>query len=241
MFSDSHTSTLSNGLRVRFRRVMNSDQQRVQILIVRHAESEANLSGVLAGRIDPTPLTRKGKNAARALKPILELFDPQAVFVSPMLRCRQTASLAGYQDFIIDDRLLEMDYGSWSGRKLKMLSRRKEWKSIQQSPTTFEFPKGESFRNASERINDFINSALDGSLTRITLFTHGDIARIMINQMMGRELNDFQKIMIEPGSHSLLVADRRDWRSSMTIGYLNRLPESIATRRGPTDFQVGGE
>lgn len=218
---------------------MRINERRAQILIVRHAESEANLQGVLAGRIDPTPLTRKGKSAARALRPTLEAFDAQAVFASPMLRCRQTAQWAGYEDFILDDRLLEMDYGDWSGRKLKTLSRRKEWKSIQQSPETFEFPGGESFKCASERIKNFIDSMRETSFERVALFTHGDIARIMINQMMGRDLNEFQRIMIEPGSHSLLIADRKNPLASMTISYVNRLPNTVGT--GPTDFQVGGE
>ena len=208
-------------------------------MIVRHAESEANHQGVLAGRIDPTPLTKRGEFTAQSLQSTLQLFDPHVVFSSPMLRCRQTATLAGSVDFILDDRLIEMNYGKWNGRKLKSLARRREWNSIQRAPESFQFPEGESFTSAADRIRDFVDSVRKSAFERVALFTHGDIARIMINQMMGRELRDFQRIMIEPASHSLLIADRKNPASPVTISYLNRVANPMGT--GRTDFKVGGE
>lgn len=211
------------------------------ILIVRHAESVANVKGVLAGRIDPTPLTESGRIAARALSAVVEEFKPELALTSPLLRCRQTAELASKVEARIDERLIEMDYGSWSGRSLKTLSRRKEWKEIQSDPANFTFPKGESFRAASDRILEMLSEIQGNRESRILLVSHGDICRILINSLLGRTLNDFQRILIEPGSHSLLITEGELSEGRLaTLAYLNRLPRSRPSK-SIKRYQVGGE
>ena len=211
---------------------------------MRHAESVANVSGILAGRTDPTPLTAKGRGAARALAPVVASFDPEVSLVSPLLRCRQTSELAGRGDVSIDERLIEMDYGRWSGKSLKALSRRQEWSHIQSNPEAFTFPQGESFQSASSRLLDLTEDLLQRKEERFLLVSHGDICRILINNLLGRTLNAFQHILIEPASHSLLVVSKENNDREIkpaTIGYLNRLP-LIDSNIGPTKkFTLGGE
>jgi broad specificity phosphatase PhoE len=192
------------------------------LLIIRHTESSANLKGMLAGRIDPTPLTKKGKASATALTSTINEFDPEITLVSPMMRCRETIAHAGRADFVLDDRLIEMDYGSWSGLRLSDLARRREWRSIQEDPENFTFPRGESFLEAWDRIADLLNDLKNGNHQRILLVSHGDIIRMIISQLIARDLNYFQKILIEPGSHSLIKTEST---ALATIAYINRIPE----------------
>jgi hypothetical protein len=37
----------------------------------------------------------------------------------------------------------EVEYGDWSGKRLVALARKKEWKTVQESPSRMYFPGGE--------------------------------------------------------------------------------------------------
>lgn len=212
-----------------------------EVMIIRHAESVANQKGLLAGRIDPTPLTATGRAQAKALNEVIKDFEPDRVISSPLLRCRQTAERAGIAELQLDERIQEMDYGSWSGRKLDRLSKQAQWSKIQKNPEGFQFPEGESFLSALMRIRDFMSDLLEGSATKIVLFTHGDISRIMINDALNRPLNDFQQLMIQPASHSRLTMqiDAKRERSNLFLHYLNRREVSERSKR--SGFVLGGE
>ncbi len=212
-----------------------------EVMIIRHAESVANQKGLLAGRIDPTPLTATGRAQAKALNGVIKDFEPDRVISSPLLRCRQTAEWAGIAELQLDERIQEMDYGSWSGRKLDRLSKQSQWSKIQKNPEGFQFPEGESFLSALMRIRDFMSDLLEGSATKIVLFTHGDISRIMINDALNRPLNDFQQLMIQPASHSRLTMqiDAKRERSNLFLHYLNRSEVSERSKR--SGFVLGGE
>jgi probable phosphoglycerate mutase len=212
-----------------------------ELLIIRHAESVANSQGILAGRIDPTPLSPKGKLQAKALQSVLSDFEPDLVVSSPMMRCRQTAKLAGAKEVLLDERLIEMDYGSWSGKKLKVLSKLPDWSRIQTNPQSFTFPMGESFGSVLSRIREFVDEITELEVKKIALFTHGDIARMLVNDSLLRELNGFQQIMIETSSHSRIAIRklREPGHKDFFVHYINRR-ESTSKKRA-IKFTLGGE
>lgn len=213
-----------------------------RFLIVRHGESVANVDSILAGRIDPTPLTHKGKSDAAALAPVLRQFEPDLVLVSPLLRCRQTAELSYGHDYVIDERLVEMDYGRWTGKSLASLRKRPEWGSIQEGPASFTFPSGESFATAWRRLENLRQELVERQASRIALFSHGDISRMMITLLLERPLDSFQRILIEPASHSLLVAEAGELDPlGATVGYLNRLPSTTEVKALRGRYTPGGE
>ncbi len=218
-----------------------SKRDSVTVLVIRHAESTANVEGRLAGRIDPTPLSSEGRSAAKALSEVFKVFNPQVVLSSPLLRCRQTANLAGAANVELDDRLIEMDYGKWSGKRLKNLATTDLWRRIQGKPDEVTFPGGESFKDAEIRIKELLADLNQRKVEKVALFTHGDISRILINHLLGRSLNEFQRILIETASHSMLSWSRYDKEkpSRVTLHYLNRR-ESVK-KPSSKKFQVGGE
>ena len=65
---------------------------------------------------------------------------------SPLLRCRSTleplAAALGLEP-VVDDRLIEVDYGQWTGRKLADLVKEPLWAVVQQQPSAAVFPEGE--------------------------------------------------------------------------------------------------
>ena len=86
------------------------------LILVRHGESTLNAAGALAGRLD-APLTERGRAQAIAAGGVLEVVNE--LRSSSLLRARETAALLGTaQPASIDDRFVEIDYGSLDGAPL---------------------------------------------------------------------------------------------------------------------------
>lgn len=89
------------------------------VALLRHAPSDWNESGRIQGRTD-RPLSPAGSAMARTwrLPAALASWDRAA---SPLLRTRETARLMGWDRLQLDQRLIEMEWGAWSGRRLQDL------------------------------------------------------------------------------------------------------------------------
>jgi broad specificity phosphatase PhoE len=81
------------------------------LYVVRHGETAPNAAGLLLGRSDPL-LTERGQTQAAALAATLPV--PDRVVSSPLRRARETAAAFG-QSVEVDDRWIELDYGTLEG------------------------------------------------------------------------------------------------------------------------------
>ncbi len=132
------------------------------ILFVRHGETEANKQRLALGRADPS-LTEDGTAQAEALARRLQSEDIAIVRASPLLRARATAApiaAALGAEVVIDDRLIELDYGEWDTTSFKDLPPADlvRWRS----DPLFAPPGGESLRAVTLRIADFCTELLAG-------------------------------------------------------------------------------
>ena len=85
------------------------------IYLARHGETAWSLTGQHTGLTD-LPLTERGQRNARQLGERLKGLKVANVFVSPLLRARQTCELAGFdRDAEIDADLVEWNYGQYEG------------------------------------------------------------------------------------------------------------------------------
>ena len=92
---------------------------------------------------------RGGKNTIRIAALVRE---PGVIEV--VLRCEQTvAPLAVDRGLTprVDDRLVEVDYGQWTGRELKELVEEPLWKVVQQHASAAVFPGGEGLAQVQAR------------------------------------------------------------------------------------------
>lgn len=94
----------------------------MDIYIIRHGQTDANLRNELQGRRD-VPLNEQGREQARRARAFLDergiLFD--RVYSSPLCRAVETARIVSGGGVPVekDDRLLEMDYGPYEGMDLR--------------------------------------------------------------------------------------------------------------------------
>jgi probable phosphoglycerate mutase len=106
-------------------------------------------------------------------------------------------------EFQIEPELIEMNYGEWSGKKLRTLSKDKRWKNVQNKPSTFTFPQGESFKQMRRRVEGLIRD-LSAQKGPILLVTHGDIIKMILAASLGLPIDKFQSFVAEPASISTI-------------------------------------
>jgi len=177
-----------------------------EVVLLRHAHSTANSKGILAGRNNRIGLTERGEREAIALAELLVTQKFDAIYSSPLKRCYDTL-----QPFVERSRLkirelpgvVEMEYGTWSGKSLKTLSKEPLWKNIQTRPSTVTFPRGESFMEMWTRANEAVLQAAKGK-SRILIASHGDVIKAILAFHLGSSLDSFQRIMVEPASISII-------------------------------------
>lgn len=187
-----------------------------RVLLIRHGVTPTT-GQVLPGRAPGLHLSDEGQRQAREVAKRLDPLDLGAIYVSPIERTRETAApTAGLfrLEPQVDERLLECDFGEWTGRKLSELSALEEWKTVQHQPSHFRFPSGESFREMQERI---VGGVLDLAARHrgetIACFSHADPIKAALAHFEGMELDKFQSIFVNPASISVVSFNDEGARS----------------------------
>lgn len=180
------------------------------VLLVRHGRSTANAGNLLAGRTPGVDLDDRGREQALGLVDRLKDLPLAAMVSSPLERCVQTvdalvAARPGTQ-LELDDRLLECDYGEWTGKALGALSRTTLWKAVQAHPSGVRFPGGETMREmqnrsvAAVRERDTALGELSGTDVTWLAVSHGDVIKSIVADALGLHLDGFQRIVVDPAS-----------------------------------------
>ena len=89
----------------------------MEIVLVRHGESEANAAGIIQGRGDYR-LNAKGREQALATATALIGFRPYRIYTSPLLRALETAQILNRPhniEIITLDDLIEYNLGDFEG------------------------------------------------------------------------------------------------------------------------------
>jgi len=186
----------------------------MRLVLIRHAHSEANAAGILSGRLPNVHLSEKGEEQSEHLAVRLGNFPVATLRISPMERCFQTISpwinsivLPNNPRFepIIDQELTEVDYGSWSGKKLAVLSKNKLWKIVQEAPSRMYFPSGEGIAQMQSRAMTSVHEAVSTKTKgAAVIVSHGDVIKSIVASALGMHLDEFQRIVIDPASISIL-------------------------------------
>lgn len=185
------------------------------VILVRHGRSTANTAGVLAGRLPDVRLDETGEAQARAVGERLSAVRLVAAHSSPLERCRQTTAAvlaAQLQAPVVqlEERLTECGYGAWEGRAIKELSTDPLWKTVQSHPSAVIFPGGEAMAAmaaravAAVRELDAAVEAAHGPAAVWLAVSHGDVIKAILADAMGTHLDNFQRIVVDPASVSLI-------------------------------------
>ncbi len=131
------------------------------LYLVRHAQSVANISDRVGGGQLDVPLTAAGEEQARRLGAYLHAQNARfdSVYVSPTERARMTARLAGFATPTIEERITEIDRGTWTGQPYKDHYTPEVLTRLRQDPLyswTFAPPGGESSQQCEQRVRPWL-------------------------------------------------------------------------------------
>jgi probable phosphoglycerate mutase len=179
------------------------------VLLIRHGLT-AMTGPVLAGRTPGVHLDERGVAQAAALAERLRVLPLAAIVTSPLERCRETAdAIAAGRDgtpLQEDERFLECEYGDWTGRPLKELSKDPLWKVVQAHPSAAVFPAGEALRDSQVRavaaVRDW-NTRLGAEAT-YAVVSHGDVIKAVLADALGLHLDQFQRLAVDPCSVTVI-------------------------------------
>ncbi len=171
----------------------------MQIILVRHGQTEWNREERFRGRID-LDLTSTGLRQAEATARQLTQFPVSALYASPLQRAMKTAeSLA--RPFHLEvkplENLIDMDFGNWQG--LSMAEAEKGDPSLfrlwEEKPHLVTFPGGEGLAQVRERVEAALKSLLEEHKDQtVVLVSHKVVCKVMELVFLGLDNSRFWQV-----------------------------------------------
>ena len=233
------------------------------VILLRHGRSTSNTAHTLAGRSDGIDLDDKGREQAQTIVERLAGLPIRAIVRSPLLRCERTveplAAALGLEP-VVDERISEVDYGDWTGRKIGDLVKEPLWAVVQQQPSAAVFPEGEGLAHVQSRAVTAVREH-DRRLAELhegdvlwVACSHGDVIKAVVADALGTPLDSFQRITADPASMSVIrytalrpfVIHVNHTGAVLTAGLLAKPPQADGEadkKNGelpPEDAVVGG-
>ncbi len=166
------------------------------LLVVRHGRTDANAAGLLLGRrLDPG-LDDVGRAQAAALGRALA--GAQRVISSPLRRARETAAALG-RPVEIDERWIEIDYGSSDGTPLADVDDA-TWRAWR-ADLDFRLGGGESLAEVALRVREAADELRDDARERdVVVVTHVSPVKAVTAWALGVADDTIWRMYCAPGS-----------------------------------------
>ena len=156
----------------------------MKIAFLRHAETAWTAEGRIQGRSD-IRLSDAGRAALGAFRVPPECVGMRIV-TSPLARCVETALLIGAPQAPREERLAEMSWGAWEGKRLAEL-RTEHGRAMEENEARgweFRPPQGESPREVLARVRSWLAELEAPTLA----LTHRGVIRAVFADSCGWDL-----------------------------------------------------
>ena len=173
----------------------------MKLILVRHAVT-AETGRRLSGRNPGIALSAAGVTAATELASNLAAKEVDAVYSSPIQRCRETAAILARPHKMrprVRQSLIEVEYGAWSGRTLRSLYRLRAWKSLMEDPIGFRFPEGETLDEVRRRsVRSVEQLASKHQKETVLAVSHGDVIRSIVAHSLNGSTELIHRLHVSP-------------------------------------------
>jgi alpha-ribazole phosphatase len=169
--------------------------------LVRHGETEWNAEGRFCGRTD-VPLSEAGRRQARSLAERLKPLPFLALYSSPLERALETARLISQRfglEPILDERLVELNYGQWEGRTLAEIMKNdpETFQAWDADPAQVAPPGGETGLEAQQRVVSFLDFlAARHPQGHVLVVFHKTVCRLAICHALGMSPSEYRRRLI---------------------------------------------
>lgn len=186
----------------------------LDVVIVRHGETDYNLTNTIQGQTD-IPLNENGIKQAQLVAERLKGEHFTAVYSSDLSRAMVTAkTIAPGLEIIPDRRLREWLLGDWQGKTVAEIEKMSPggFRAAINDPDS-KVPNGESSNDILMRINTFITDLVKTHTEgKILLVSHGGAIRKMFHVFMGLH-NSFKELpQVDNTAVCRLVYNTDHWR-----------------------------
>jgi broad specificity phosphatase PhoE len=180
-----------------------------RIFLVRHGETDGNKKKIYRGHWD-LPLNQNGKAQVEKAGEALQAVVLSAIYVSPLLRARQTAeAVASRQNvqLVDEEALIDIDYGDWTEMPDAEIAQKfpdlyRQWK---QSPESVLFPDGEGLYDVRKRAQPMVTVLAERHPDQsIALVSHRVPIKVILCAALGLDDSAFWRIQVDTASISAL-------------------------------------
>ncbi len=160
-----------------------------RLVLVRHGESEGNVTRIFTTSPMTLALTENGREQARAVAAVIAaISNPRIVIASPYIRARDTAAIIAEELSLpleIREGLHERETGEFAGKPYESILEAEGYDHSR--PWTWVPPGGESY----EHVRDRVGPILDELVARfpdedVVVVSHGGVMVSMWAYMTGR-------------------------------------------------------
>lgn len=181
-----------------------------KLYLTRHGQTEWNFQRRFQGH-KGSPLTDQGIKEAENLRDRLKDVKFEAIYSSPLNRAYDTAQiLKGDRDLriVIDERIKEMGFGDWEGRKAEEVRENhpEMFDNLWNSPTKYQSEKGETYQQLYDRVIPAIEEIKKNHQGNVLIVAHGIVLAIIMLYVKGRPLKDLWEDRVLPNT-SLTIVD----------------------------------
>ena len=184
----------------------------LSIYLLRHGQTPYNADGNrYCGRTD-LALTDKGIQQAGAVYQRMKGIPLDAVYSSPLSRARRTAELAtGWEKVRTDDRLIEIDFGSWENKTREEFVAEDpgSWaKWIDDPEQNRAGNTGESGGEVIKRLDGFYSEMLTRHAGQTILVVgHNGTNRLYMAHKLGMPLRHYRRLFQENSAITFFELD----------------------------------
>ena len=194
----------------------------LKVLLVRHAQSEANVSRMLQGQTDGT-LTEKGLTQAHLLADHFSDKSIDMIISSDLYRAYKTAQIVAETqslEVVTTQSLREWNAGVLDGLPAA---------SLEEAITKSQLPLGEftpdggeSFSQLRDRAMKFLATLKTRSQGQVIMVcTHGDLLRVLVGSILEKDLESSMIIEFDNTSYTTIVLNNN---SQWIVESINQVP-----------------
>jgi len=193
------------------------------IIFLRHGQAKNNTERVLAGRTPGVPLTEKGVDQSEQAAKFLEEMNISAIYSSPIERAKNTAEIIGKHvsiDVRIDDRLIELDMGKFTGRPYDEIfsSHGNVFMKFYRGELEIAHNGVETFEQVKRRILDIVDHVIENHPDEnVVLVTHMDPIKAMLSTVVSLSPENLFELIIANASLNIF----REYKRKFSISGIN--------------------
>ncbi len=181
---------------------------------LRHGLTIENTKGIYHGRADGVLTEEQVRSLATAR---FDASGYDAIYCSPLGRCRDTANALGISAWIPESRIAERDFGIFEGLSASECASRyqNEFMAFQRFDADYRIPGGESRAQHLARTVEWLREIAD--MRRVLAITHGGTIDFLYRVARGIPLHGGERIF--SGSAASISSFEVEWPNVVLIRY----------------------